>query len=143
MKLYKISFLFIIASLLFISCNDKDLKGSLVGKWNFKEMTYQPGNMQYDTLSEPDKKKLKEDADRDAKGTVFEFTEDGHYTITPPAMMNEELLKGTYTMKGKNQILLKRGSREAQTGIISFPDKNLLKIEDSQNHITILMERLK
>lgn len=141
MKLHKFSFVFILAGFLFIGCNKKSTKPSIVGKWVFKEMIYMPGNKLFDEMEEADKKTQKEEADREMKGTRLEFTEDGHYTISPPDRLNEESLHGTYKMSGQDKLLLKRGDREEQTTIISFPGKNLLRMEDQKNHIVMIVEK--
>ena len=129
--------LFILACLLFISCNKKTAKESVVGKWAYKEMIFLSGNPLYGM--EEDQKKA---AGADGEGSTFKFNKDGTYIVTP-GNEQEAPLTGTYSIQGEGNMMVKNERHPSgQLAKISFSGKDTLKIEDKENNIIVVLERL-
>jgi uncharacterized protein (TIGR03066 family) len=140
MNFKRFTCIFILAGFIFISCNNnknKAEKEPITGKWIFKDMEFLKGSLLYD-LPEDEK----QEAMNDVKGTTFEFKSDGTYTVTQGSN-KEEPLKGTYTIKnGNNMTLTNERHPDGESLTISFPDKNTLRIEQTDKKIALVVERL-
>ncbi len=126
-----LSLVFLIAfmGLFIISCNNKKKETPvIVGKWVYREMYSLPDNVRM------------EKADSNAKGTAFEFSNDGKYVLTSPL---NETRTGNYYVKDSNRLLMMGDNKAGEQILyISYPANNRLRLEDRKANVAMVLERL-
>ena len=117
-----------------------DKKGSIEGKWVFEKFEYTSANKEYEKMSAEEKAKEMDEILAEATGTTFEFRSDNSYETKEGK--SGRIQKGVWAMGSAGQLtLIRDGGGNKDIAMVTFPAKNMARLEDASEGIIVFLKR--
>lgn len=118
-----------------------DNKGSLEGKWLFDDLEYTDANERYQRMNPKEKQEKMEEILGEARGTIFEFRDDNSYKIVDGK--DGKIINGTWALGKSGQLtMIEDGKTKEESALVSFPSKNLLRLDINSEGMIIRLKKV-